>query len=266
MHENTVRRRLGEGGSAIGTFLSIDSTFSAELLAQAGFDWLLVDMEHGPFDLIVTGQMLQAIRTTRTIPLARVPWNDLILIQQTLDLGAYGLIVPMVNSATEAEDVVRAARYAPHGDRSRGGTRAQLAFGTDAITYGRRADDEILLLVQIETLEAVDAADAIMAVPGVDGFFLGPNDLSTSMGVWPPKLHDPEPAFAAAIEHTLRAAVRHGKVPGIMVPDVAMANRYLAQGFTFVSLGSDARMLDAAAKSHVAGIVRPAQTAPAATV
>src|SRR5262245_55028810 len=141
MRENWVKRKLHEGQATVGTWLSIDSTFSAELLAQAGFDWLVVDMEHGPFDLILTGQMLQAIRTTQTIPLARVGWNDLILIQQTLDLGAYGLVVPMVNSAREAQEVVRAARYPPIGERSRGGTRAQLAFNTDAVTYGRRADD-----------------------------------------------------------------------------------------------------------------------------
>jgi 4-hydroxy-2-oxoheptanedioate aldolase len=256
MRDNWVKRRLQEGGTALGTFLSIDSTFSAELLAHTGFDWLLVDMEHGPFDLIAAGQMMQAIRTTPTIPLARVGWNDLILIQQTLDLGAYGLVVPMVNSAREAADVVYAARYPPVGERSRGGTRAQLAFDTDAITYGRQADDEMLLLVQIETLQAVEAAEEILSVPGVDGFFLGPNDLSTSMHVWPPKLHDPEPAFAAAIDRTLQAALRLGKIPGIMVPDVAMANRYIAQGFTFVSLGSDARILEAAARSHLAAITR----------
>jgi 4-hydroxy-2-oxoheptanedioate aldolase len=257
MRENWVKRKLREGQASVGTWLNIDSTYTAELMAQAGFDWLVVDMEHGPLDLLLTGQMMQAIRTTQTIPLARVGWNDLILIQQTLDLGAYGLVVPMVNSAHEAREVVRAARYPPIGERSRGGTRAHLAFGADALTYGRRADDEILLLVQVETGQSVEAIDEILAVPGIDGFFLGPNDLSTSLNVWPAKLHDPEPVFATAIDRVLQAALRAGKVPGIMVPDVAMANRYLAQGFTFVSLASEIRLMEMAIKGYLAGVTRP---------
>lgn len=256
MRENWVKHRLHEGQATIGTWLGLDSTFSAELMAHAGFDWLVVDMEHGPFDLLLTGQMLQAIRTTGTIPLVRVGWNDLILIQQTLDLGAYGLVVPMVNSAAEAAAVIQAGRYPPLGERSRGGVRAPVAFDTDSVTYGRQADEEILILVQVETIEAVDAIEQILEVPGIDGFFLGPNDLSTSMNCWPPKLHDPEPEFAAAIDRVLQTALRLGKVPGIMVPDVAMANRYLAQGYTFVSLSNEARILESAARSWVAGITR----------
>ncbi len=262
MRQNWVKQRLREGQATVGTWLSSDSTVTAELMAQAGFDWLVVDMEHGPFDLGIAAQMMQAIRATQTIPLARVGWNEPALIQQTLDLGAYGLIVPMINSRQEAEQVVQSACYPPLGQRSRGGVRARLAFGTDAVTYGRQANEQILLLLQVETRQSLEAIDQILAVPGVDGIFVGPNDLSDSLGAWPPRLHDEEPVLAGAIAEALAAARRHDKVPGIMVPDAAMANRYLAHGYTFVSLSSELGILEGAAKGQLGAINRPTPPTP----
>src|SRR5579884_2031404 len=185
MRENTVKRKLRERVASVGSWVSMDGTLPAELMAHAGFDWLVIDMEHGPVSMQSAQASIAAIRTTPTIPFVRVGWNDSALIQQALDIGAFGVIVPMVNTRAEAEQVVRDACYPPLGERSRGGTRAHLAFGTDSTTYGRRANDEILVLAQIETVEALNNAAEIAAVEGIDGLFVGPNDLASSLGCWP---------------------------------------------------------------------------------
>ncbi len=250
MRENMVKRRLADGAVTVGSWVALDGALAAEIMANAGFDWLVVDMEHGPLSLGAAQGAVTAIRTTGTVPLVRVGWNDSALIQQGLDTGAYGIVVPMVNTAAEAERAVRDARYPPLGERSRGGVRPPLAFGTDPTTYGHNANRETLLLVQIETAEAVAAAEEIAAVEGVDGLFLGPNDLASSLGTWPPVWEDQPAELAAGIARIPVAARAHGKAAGIMVPDATIAHRCIALGYTFISLTTDARFLAAAARQE----------------
>jgi len=186
MRPNAVKRKLRAGEPAIGTFMALGSTLGAEQLAHLGFDWLVIDQEHGAIDATLTQSLLQAISTTDTVPLIRVPWNSGDWIKRALDAGAYGLVVPMVNTREEAEAAVQATRYPPLGSRSIGGSRTRLYGGAD---YVEKANDEILLIVQIEHIDAVRNAREILGVPGVDAYFIGPGDLCASMGLpntWSP--------------------------------------------------------------------------------
>src|SRR5919199_5666092 len=153
VRENWVKQKLRKGSVSIGSWVSMDDVLAAEVMANAGFDWLVIDMEHGPVSMQAAQRIIAAIRTTATVPLVRVGWNESGLIQPALDIGAFGLVVPMVNTRAQAQQVIRDTRYPPLGERSRGGMRARLAFGTDAVTYGLRANDETLVLVQLETAE-----------------------------------------------------------------------------------------------------------------
>jgi 2-keto-3-deoxy-L-rhamnonate aldolase RhmA len=247
MRRNRPKDLLRDGAVAIGTWLLLESDLAAELVTSAGFDWAIVDMEHGPVSADGAQRLITAIRTTRAAPLVRVTWNESSLIQAAFDMGAYGVLVPYVNSRREAERAVRDGRYPPLGARSRGGLRAPLAFETDAVTYGRAANDATLLMVQIETATALGALEEIAAVDGIDVLFVGPGDLAESMGVWPPNMREMPPAYAAAIERVPRVARAHGKHAGILVYDVEVAKRCVDLGYTFVGIGSDATMLQGAA-------------------
>ena len=254
MRENRVKLLLREGAVTVGSWVTLDGLLPAELMAMCGFDWLVIDMEHGPLSMDAAQGAMAAIRTTETVPLVRVGWNRTELIHQALDIGAYGLVVPMVNSVAEARQAVKDARYPPLGDRGRGGVRARLAFDTDAVTYGRRADEEILLIVQIETAEAVAAAEEIAALEGIDGLFVGPNDLSSSLGVWPPVWDEQPPELAGAIARIPVVARARGKSAGIMVPNAEIANRCVALGYDFIALTSDAAFLERAARAELAAV------------
>ncbi len=254
MRENRVKRLLREGAVTVGSWVALDGMLPAEIMAACGFDWLVIDMEHGPVSMGAAQGAMAAIRTTGTVPLVRVGWNRTELIHQALDIGAYGIVVPMVNTVEEARQAVKDARYPPLGDRSRGGARAPLAFGADAVTYGRRADDELLLVVQIETAAAVAAAAEMAALEGIDGLFVGPNDLSSSLGVWPPVWDEQPAALAEAIARIPVVARAHGKSAGIMVPNAEIANRCIALGYDFVALTSDAALLERAARVERAAV------------
>ena len=254
MRENWVKHKLRQGSVSIGSWVSMDGVLPAEVMANAGFDWLVIDMEHGPVSMEAAQSIIAAIRTTPTVPLVRVGWNESALIQTALDIGAYGLVVPMVNTLAEAQQAVRDARYPPLGERSRGGVRPRLAFGTDAVTYGRRANDETLVLVQIETAEALANAAAIVALDGIDGLFVGPNDLASSLGCWPPVWDDQPAELAAAIARVPVVAHEYGKAAGIMVPNAAVANQCIGLGYEFIALTSDAALLEQAARRELAAV------------
>lgn len=264
MRENTVKRTLRAGGISVGSWVSMDSVLGAEVMANAGFDWLVIDMEHGPVSMSDAQRMIAAIRTTETIPLVRVAWNESALIQTVLDIGAFGLVVPMVSTRAQAQQVVRDACYPPLGERSRGGVRARLAFKTDAATYGRRANDEILVMVQIETTEAVDNAAEIASVDGIDGLFVGPNDLASSIGQWPLVWDGQAPALVEAIKRIPIVAHEHGKAAGMMVPNAAIANRCIALGYDFISLTNDAAFLEQLARQELAAVDVAGHQRPAA--
>ena len=254
MRENRVKRLWRAGQPALGGWLTIPSSFSAEVFAHAGFDWITVDMQHGIIDYQVAVTMLQAISTTETVPFVRVPWNEPGIIMKALDAGAYGVIVPMVNSRAEAEAAVAACRYAPRGIRSYGPVRAALYAGRD---YYAHADDEIACIAMIETKEALASLDEILGVPGVDAIYIGPSDLSVSLGL-PPSYDHEESGFVEAIERVLRACREHNVVPGIHAGLVTVARKRIEQGFLMVQMCDDAGSLARSAGAAL-GELRPAR-------
>jgi 4-hydroxy-2-oxoheptanedioate aldolase len=238
VRKNTVKEKLAAGLPSIGSWLSLGSPLAAEYMAHWGWDWLVVDAEHSPVGFETTVHCFQAIATTDTIPLARVAWNDPALIKRLLDGGALGVVVPLVSSVEEAERAVAHVRYPPDGIRGMSGGRA-LIYGSD---YMLRANEEILCIVQIEQIEAVEAAEAILSVEGVDVGFVGPLDLGVSMGI-PPGQHIGNPAHEEAIQQVADAGRRVGTPVGIFALSAEEVNRRVAQGFQFVTLASDQRLL-----------------------
>lgn len=250
MRENTLRRIWRRGEAAVNGWLSIPSAFSAEVMAHQGFDSLTVDMQHGVVDYQVAVTMLQAVSTTSAVPLARVPWNDPAWIMKILDAGAYGVICPMINTPADAEALVAACKYAPRGYRSWGPVRALIYAGAD---YKDHADDELLVMPMIETAEAVKNLDDILSVPGVDAVYVGPADLSLTLGCTP-KLDQTEAPVVEALQRIAEACRRHGVVAGIHNATAAYALRMVAAGFQFVTLASDSRFLAAKAADEVAAV------------
>lgn len=179
---NPLKRKLQQGHPTAGAWAQIASPITAEILAQAGFDWILFDMEHGPGDILTLFHQLQAINGSPAVPLVRVPWNDLVIIKRVLDVGAYGILVPYVNTAEEASLAVRATRYPPEGIRGVAGSPRAQGYGSNATAYLSRANAEILLLCAVETRTAVENLDDILRIEGLDGIFIGPMDLASSLG------------------------------------------------------------------------------------
>ena len=227
MRLNTVKRHWAEGRPALGARLWSASPIVAEQMARAGFDWLYVDGEHSPADILTIVRMIRVIAATGTIPIARAPWNDPVEVKRVLDGGARGVIVPWVNTAAEAERAVAACRYR------------------------RRAGDEILCIVQIETIGAVERIDEILSVPGVDATFIGQSDLAVSMGV-PVVGDNPHPDHVAACAEVLAGALRHGVAPGIGCSGEGEAARRVSEGWKFVSIGADGQYIDQGARRALA--------------
>jgi len=244
MRANHVRRRLAAGEASVGTWLSLPSPEAAEFVARLGFDWLVADAEHSAIDVRTQAQMFAAMAATPIAPMVRVPWNDPAHIKRALDAGAWGIVVPMVKTRDEAERAVAAARYPPTGERSVGGGRTGLSFAASGGEYYRGADDEILVVIQIEHIAGVEAADEILSVPGVDACFIGPNDLAASMGrgLGVP-LESDDPPLVEAIDRIRQACDRHGVAPGIHCSDAAGVNRRLAEGFRFLAMASELRYM-----------------------
>jgi 4-hydroxy-2-oxoheptanedioate aldolase len=241
MRENRLRTLWKQDKAAVNGWLAVPNGFSAETMAHQGWDSLTIDMQHGVVDYQAMVGMLQAISTTDTVPVVRVPWLEPGIIMKTLDAGAYGVICPMVNTAEDAQRLVAYTRYAPRGTRSFGPVRALLYAGAD---YAQHANDTIVAFAMIETAQALDNLDAILSVDGLEAIYIGPSDLSLALGCRP-VFDDPDPKAVQAIEHILERAQAHGVVAGIHngVPDVALAR--VAKGFRFVTVGSDARLLAA---------------------
>jgi len=239
MRENKIRRIWAEGGNVVNGWLAIPSSVSAELMAHAGWDSLCVDLQHGAIDYQVAVTMLQAISTTETVPLVRVPWNDPAIIGKLLDAGAYGVICPMVNTRAQCEAFVGACRYAPEGYRSVGPLRASLYGGAD---YVAQANKTVLTMAMIETRQAIENLEEILATPGLDAVYVGPSDLSVSMGY----TAGFDPAFPEVLDAILKVpavAKRHGVFPGIHVGSVAFGKRMYDAGYRFTSYMSDFRFL-----------------------
>lgn len=244
MRPNRLREIWARGGAAVNGWLSVPSAFSAETMAHQGWDSLTVDLQHGVIDYQTAVTMLTAIATTETVPMARVPWNEPGILMKTLDAGAYAVICPMVNTREDAERLVAATRYPPLGGRSFGPIRALLYAGAD---YPAHANDTVVVFAMIETREALDHLDEILAVEGIDGVYIGPSDLSLALGCRP-SFDDLDAPAAEAVDMVLAKAVEAGRVPAIHngSPEAALAR--VEKGFRFVTIGSDARLMAAGAQ------------------
>jgi 4-hydroxy-2-oxoheptanedioate aldolase len=239
MKDNRLRTLWKQDRAAVNGWLAIPDSFSAEVMARQGWDSLTIDLQHGVVDYQKMVTMLQAITTTETVPVVRVPWLEPGILMKSLDAGAQALICPMINTREEAQKFVAWTSYAPRGTRSFGPVRAAMVLGAD---YPTAANDHIVRFAMIETAQALDNLDAILSVEGLDAIYIGPSDLSLSLGC-KPVFDDVEPKAAQAIEHIVERARAHGIVAGIHngLPRVAKARIDL--GFRFVTLSSDARML-----------------------
>lgn len=247
MRANNVRTCWQRGDVAVSAWLSIGNSYSAELMGHSGADCVTVDLQHAMTDLQVMIGMVQAISATPATPFVRVPSLDEATIMKTLDCGAYGVICPMIDSVAEAEALVAATRYPPRGRRSFGPSRGLLYGGPD---YVANADETVVRLAMIETGPGLDAVEAICAVDGLDGIFIGPNDLCYALGKAP--VGDPkEPEVVAAIARCLAAAKAAGKHAGIFCPSGAVAAARAADGFDFVVASNDANLLRGAATAEV---------------
>ena len=236
---NAFKHALAAGRQQIGLWCSLSHHYALEAVAGAGFDWLLIDTEHSPNDLESLVPQLQAAAAYDTSAVVRVPWNDMVNIKRVLDIGAQTLLLPYVQNVAEARAAVAATRYPPAGIRGVAGTTRATRFGR-VKDYARRASEEICVLVQVETREALAEIEGIAALDGVDGIFIGPADLHASMG------HTGEtanPAVVPQIEEALRRIRRAGKAPGILTADEALARRYIEAGSLFTAVGVDATIL-----------------------
>ena len=237
---NHVKHALREGRPTAGAWLSLCSSISAEIMSRAGFDWLLVDMEHGHGDYQTLLAQLQAIEGSETIPIVRVQWNDPAVIKRVLDLGAYGVMVPWIANRAEAEAAVRATKYPPSGIRGIAGSHRAGGYGRHATEYWKRANDEILVVVQIETPSAVDEIEDIVKIPGVDVVFIGPGDLSTALG----HLGNPGHPEVQAVFRRVEAAARgQGVARGNITRNWDQARELYQRGYQFLTLCSDATLL-----------------------
>lgn len=236
---NTFKRAIQAGQQQIGFWNSMTIPSATEILAGSGFDWLLIDAEHAPNDVAGVLGQLQAMMENATQPIVRVPENDPIVIKRYLDIGTQTFLVPMVETVEQAKALVAATRFPPDGIRGFAGASRASRFGRVA-NYHRRAHEEICMLVQIETRLAVDNIEAIAAIPGIDGLFIGPGDLSSDLG----HLGDQgNPAIVELIEAAIRRIVATGKPAGILTGDEALARRYMAAGSTFTAVGIDTGLL-----------------------
>jgi 4-hydroxy-2-oxoheptanedioate aldolase len=244
MRANHVKRRLEAGEPSIGTWLGIPSPESAEYVAALGFDWLTVDTEHNPIDIRTASQMFGAIAGAGVAPLVRIPWNHPENFKRVLDAGVWGIVVPMVNSTEEAERAVEATFFPPKGNRSVGGGMTALRFGTSGSEYLKRADDEILLVLQIEHIDAVERCDEILGLPGVGACFIGPNDLAASMGIGlGVPLESDHPRLVEAIAHVQKTAKSVGVAPGIHTSGAAGINQRIEEGFQFLAMASELKYM-----------------------
>jgi 4-hydroxy-2-oxoheptanedioate aldolase len=247
MRENRLREIWKTGGSAVNGWLAIPNSFSTETMAHAGWDSLTIDMQHGVVDYQAMVTMLQAISTTDTVPMVRVPWLEPGILMKSLDAGAYGVICPMINTREDAQKLVAWTHYAPRGNRSFGPVRAQLYGGAD---YPARANDTIVTFAMIETAQALDNLDDILSVEGLDAIYIGPSDLSLSLGCTP-TLDDVDPKAAEAIDHILARAKAHNIVAAIHNGAAETALKRVARGFQLVTVSSDARLIAAGAQQVI---------------
>lgn len=248
MRKNTLKQKWLAGQKSTNIWLTIPSAWSAEVLANTGFDSITIDMQHGLMDYTTALAMLQSISTTSAIPLARVPWNDPAIIMRLLDAGCYGIVCPMINTRAEADAFVQACRYPPLGQRSYGPIRANLYAGDD---YFNNANDTVLTFAMIETKEAMDNLEEIAATPGLDGLYVGTVDLSISLGL-PEKIGISHKQIAGALRKIISVAKAHGLVTGIHLSGTENTSTLAELGFNMLTVTNDTPLLQQAAQQKLA--------------
>jgi 4-hydroxy-2-oxoheptanedioate aldolase len=255
MRKNALKEKMSRGERTTNGWLALGSTYAAEIMGHAGFDSVTVDCQHGMFDFTQMLPMLQALSATPTTPIVRVPWNDPAIIMHALDAGAYGIICPMINNAQEAAKLVHSCRYEPDGGRSFGPARGLLYGGAD---YYEHANQEIVVFAMIETRDGIANVDAILATRGIDGVYIGPNDLALCLGAKPGSdLSDQRVIDTIAL--ILARAKAHGKFAGIFCGSGAIGAIRRKQGFDLATLMHEGSLLTQAAKAAVvAALAEPA--------
>lgn len=257
MRTNKLRDVLEAGGTAVSAWVSCDSGYLAESLSHCGYDAVTVDLQHGMFGIDTAVRLLQAVSTGPATPIARCPHLDPAEIGKLLDAGAYGIICPAVDSAADAAALVRACRYPPAGERSFGPARGLLYGGPD---YAAQADVTVLVWPMIESRTALENLDDILATPGIDGVYVGPNDLALSLGEVPAQRAVP-PRTAAALAHIAGRAAAAGRFAGVFCAEIDTAVAMAGQGYRLVTPGSDIGILRAAAAQRIARLRDGAVTA-----
>lgn len=248
MRPNALRTLWQAGGAAVNGWLAIPNSFATEVMAHQGWDSLTIDLQHGVVDYQAMVTMLQAISTTPTVPVVRVPWLEPGALMKALDAGAYAVICPMVSTREEAQKLVAWTTYAPRGTRSFGPVRALYYGGAD---YPAHADQTVVRFAMIETAAALDNLDDILSVEGLDAVYIGPSDLSLALGC-KPAMDELEPKAQQAVEHILARAKHHGVVAGIHNAGPASALRRIGMGFQFVTVSSDAKLIAEGAQQVMA--------------
>jgi 2-dehydro-3-deoxyglucarate aldolase len=241
MSVTAFKRRLLENRVSVGSWITLGHPAVAEIMAAAGFDWLAIDMEHSVITLDVAQQLIQCIESRGVVPLVRLPENNATTIKRVMDAGAAGVIVPMVNGPEDATRAVRATKYPPRGCRGLGIARAQ-GYGASVLEYVQRIEENAVVIVQIEDVRAVSQIDLVFQVPGIDGYLIGPFDLSASMG-YAGQLDHPE--VAAAVEKVFQSGRRHGICAGFHVipPSTAEIKKRFDQGYRFLAYSLDVLFL-----------------------
>lgn len=247
--KNKFKENLANKKLQLGMWLGLANSYTAELVANTGYDFLLIDGEHAPNDVRSVLHQLQAIAAYDSLPVVRPNFNDPVLLKMYLDVGAQSFLIPMIQNKEQAQNAVRATRYPPQGIRGVGSALARASRWNGIEGYLKKANDEICVLVQVETMEAVNNLDEILEVEGVDGVFIGPADLSADMGYIGQPNHE---KVVATIESCIQKIVKANKAPGILMANEEMAKHYIDLGALFVAIGVDTSVLTQACKSKLA--------------
>ena len=250
MRKNKVKRALAEGRPSYGSWLSLGELCSTRVMARLGYEWLTLDMEHAPIDWAQAAMIFASIADAGCVPIARVPQGSHDYIKRALDAGAWGIVVPMINTVEQAQVAIRAAKYPPVGNRSLGGGMHAMNFDATAAEYYRHANDEILVVLQTESPEGVDNADAIYRLPGIDAALVGPVDLRAQMRK-PDGTEATDEEFEAMVARVVAAGKRAGIATGMHCMDPDLALRRAAQGMQFLAVSSELRMMTAKAQESV---------------
>jgi 4-hydroxy-2-oxoheptanedioate aldolase len=259
MRQNALKQKLKSGQPSFGTWLSLGDLLAARVLARQGWDWLTLDMEHQPIDWRQAAAIFSAVADSGSIPLCRVPEGTHFYIKRALDAGAWGIVVPMVNTVEQAKSIIAAAKYPPIGDRSVGGGLHAMSFDAPAGEYFKHANNQIVVILQTESPLGVRNAEGIYALPGCDGIFVGPNDLRAQMhSELQREATDAE--FEAILQQIVDAGKATGTATGMHVTDVASAQQRAKQGMQFIAVGSDLAMLTKMSEERLK-VLNPKQVA-----